>query len=802
MQMGFDLDYTDPVTQEKVTWAQPSAELFDEIEKAPWKVVDLETTGLNPASKEISFTGKDLRRGVNPTLRTRVISVLYPAAVPLGYKVASFDADQLLPDEKEQIAKASLTNAFIGHNAGFDLYWLRMLSKTTPSLVIDTMLLARVLRAEHPLEMARVCSDEQADEALRESAISMFKQGKSGWALDSLAANLLNKVVEKTMQGPKNWCEPFLSQKAYEYATGDVITTLEILKVLLNLEEGQDLLQRYFEIRQENRSVRIIEPQVFDVIRMRERGMPWDRKRASAYIKSQTEKVSALSKEMSSIEPSLAPYETEMGMLDKGISANLKQAVGAAFTARGVVLDMTSSTHAYKVGEKDLRRAKAGISEEAKVLFKAWVALNKAKKAAGMAKEVGGFASRSHDGLLHPNTGHGPVTGRLSSSEPNTQQFPRDQGFRDCVAAKPGFKILASDYSALDMRVGAALAIRAQREISEFYLGAGTRKPGTDVYRVVQRVYENKLTVEGSSKIYAAALKEFDLWKAKRDDDSKDAKSYWKRYRELSRSLLLAGFQHSLMRVMAKARETGAYEWSALRNAFSIPGMDIHTWTALGMKGLNPEKIFSGLSDSDVSAQLKVQKKALGPARDPGKVGNLSLLYAMKVPGLVEAAAKNYDIHWTLDQGAEVYHGWLNTYIEIDLWHKWTELNQVEAVYVPDPDFGGEFRKKGCFSSVTLGGRQIYAFGLNAALSYEDQSTGADILGRVMQTLYTEYPEIGKCIVNQVHDELVLEVPEEQAESYTKTVQSVMVQAAEHFLAPFGVRAECSPALGDVWLKD
>jgi DNA polymerase I-like protein with 3'-5' exonuclease and polymerase domains len=174
----------------------------------------------------------------------------------------------------------------------------------------------------------------------------------------------------------------------------------------------------------------------------------------------------------------------------------------------------------------------------------------------------------------------------------------------------------------------------------------------------------------------------------------------------------------------------------------------------------------------------------------------------MQTLGLVEAAAKNYNIHWEFEYGNKVRSDWLAAYVEIDLWHAWTELNPHEQMFVPDPDKGGKFVKKAAYKSVTLGGRTIYTFGLNAALAYQDQSSGADILGLVMDTFHQKYPEVFDTVVNQVHDELVFEVPDEKVEGYTKLISDVMTGCAESLLMPFGVRGECSPAIGDVWVKD
>lgn len=811
MQLGFDLVYTDPNTHEVVPWAMPEDALLRRIEAAPWKVVDIETTGLNPSSKEQTFSGRDLRRGVVPSLRLRVLSVLIPSVYALKepFEVVAFDFDQLTDDERARVCAASFSEAVIGHNVGFDAYWIRLHTTRSPRLLLDTMLLSRILRAQHPVVMARMCADENEDEALRKEAEAMFMQGRSGWSLADLSVGVLRKVLPKTHQGPKNWCEPFLTQASYDYATGDARTTFELLLALLELSLDEVaaapslLVERYLELRQHNRPLRLVEPQVGDIVEMRLNGMPWDLDKADDYVRKQWAKVRECARRMVEIEPSLQKFEAEMGDADKGISAELKSAIGEAFARRGIELELTEKSGAFKVGEKDLRRVKAQISETAKELFDTWVSLNRAKKAGGMAKEVSGFARRSKDKRLHPNTGHGPVTGRLSSSEPNCQQFPRDQGFRDCVTAKPGHVIVASDYSALDMRVGAALAIRAQMQILEAYMG--DREVPPEVLRIIQRVYEGRISVEATRAEEAKAAKAFADWKSKREDvaDSGDArKKYWDEYRRRARVQLLTGFQRCLAEVKQRADAENSATWGSLRDAFSIAGMDIHTWTALGMIGKDPKALFAGLDGPAVAKELKNWKKELGDKRQTGKVGNLSLLYAMKTLGLVDAAAKNYNIHWSFEEADKVRNDWLAAYVEIDLWHKWTELNALESVYVPDVDRGGRYGKKDVFASYTLSGRLVYAFGLNAALSYEDQSTGADILGLVMQTLRERHPHIFACAINQVHDEQVFEVPEDKAEEYTGIIQDVMTECAEVFLMPYGVRGECSPAVGPVWLKD
>ena len=52
------------------------------------------------------------------------------------------------------------------------------------------------------------------------------------------------------------------------------------------------------------------------------------------------------------------------------------------------------------------------------------------------------------------------------------------------------------------------------------------------------------------------------------------------------------------------------------------------------------------------------------------------------------------------------------------------------------------------------------------------------------------------------HDECVFVVKDELVDEYTQIITKVMVEAAEKYLMPYGVHAEVSPAVGQVWLKD
>ena len=52
----------------------------------------------------------------------------------------------------------------------------------------------------------------------------------------------------------------------------------------------------------------------------------------------------------------------------------------------------------------------------------------------------------------------GSDTGRMTCSEPNLLQIPRDESFRGCVVAPEGWVFLDADYSQMELRLAAAVA--------------------------------------------------------------------------------------------------------------------------------------------------------------------------------------------------------------------------------------------------------------------------------------------------------------------------------------------------------
>lgn len=1195
LQTGFGFEVTDALGQAPAFLHQKEAvyAALDTIEQAYWVSVDVETTGLTDASMPVALGTQEIKQGASNMVRMRTIQARVPITGRKGPRVNfAFDVDKLSPDLLQAVTTTILSRRlFIAHNAGFDLYWLRLANnrQVMPAMVLDSMLLTRLLKPELVLKRAELIShiksptEVASADAVTQAAWKSLISGASGGSLADVVLALFGVVVDKTYQKPNNW-SGLLGFEHYDYAIDDVVWADRIVASILGIEEDGDIYQAYMGARARKKTVRMLEPQVPELVLLREHGMPLSKDVGVAYVKQQRQVLAKKVDELITMEPTLEAHRAALSNPDAGLDDALKRTLADAFEARGVSLRRTAATGSAQIGEKDLRACRAVQMDSSRPLFNAWVAVCRAKKSSAMALEIVGFSNRSADGRVRSLLSHGPVTGRLSASEPNCftgdteiltqrgwvrfdqlakgepvaqyhkgsisfvqpvayverefsgnlvhnktsaislltteghrcllvsktgaekvysaneypehhlqlhaasysggkglpltetelrfivavqangrwtaagveftfnqmhkaarvlnflglpvsaveqylhnyrvqvnkhhplvevartylgaensfgswilelsrqqldafieelaygddlfgqdvesvtysttskvsadwvqaayslsgteaqltasspvnqtwriqslkncamsstthreqtlvpyagkvycvtvpssyivvrheglvtvtgncQQFPRDQVFRamcmsepkpDCetttlevtdlnkdfVAKVAGHEVtvgqqvpvhsswlaalfwadkyipewpkddrtalnthidslfshyvVASDFGALDVRVGAALCVRSQREM--LALAKGVAVPGpvqpkqviVDVVRKVVSALDTKKpseSLEAFVTTYAKQVESLELQltalKTQLDEGTLPRQKYFQQRSDIKEKLLSVRLGWRLAQCLSLGLARGESDYSALRDAF-VADIDIHTFTGMKLVGRDPMKEFEGLSTAERKALEKKLKKELGPRRQQGKIANLSLLYGMADAGFQEAAARGYDEHWTMQEAHDIRALWMNAYPEVELWHLWTECLQAGVVYLPEMGRDKPVRT-GWWMAKTLAGRDIVAYGLNAALSYQDQSSGADILGMIMHKLHSEHPNIFKTTINQVHDELVFAWEQQYHEEYLPIVEMIMVNCANELTMPYGVPCAVSPATGVIWIKD
>jgi DNA polymerase I-like protein with 3'-5' exonuclease and polymerase domains len=285
----------------------------------------------------------------------------------------------------------------IFHNAKFDLQILQDNGYEHKGVVWDTMI------------MAHLVNENRVSFELDQLARIYFNERK-------MSMNLIEKAFGK-------W-EKIPALIMGEYAEQDVRLTYRLFSRLLSELEKQDLLQLW--------------PDCQDYILALKR-------MCSVGIDVDWNALQGLSHEA---QQQMAAIEKELGF----IPSKRKQLEGYLFKQLGVKQNGTS------LDDTALREYAAQLGNDTSAIDKI-LQYRKLQKAdstwyQGFLKRRGP-TDRLYPGLKQ----HGTRTGRLSCSEPNLQQIPRDaERVKRLFLSRPGYKLIEFDYSQIELRVGCRYA--------------------------------------------------------------------------------------------------------------------------------------------------------------------------------------------------------------------------------------------------------------------------------------------------------------------------------------------------------
>lgn len=416
---------------------------------------------------------------------------------------------------------------------------------------------------------------------------------------------------------------------------------------------------------------------------------------------------------------------------------------------------------------------------------------------------------------LHPLVSVSTITGRTGSQAPNLHNPPRGQDFRELFRAV-GLdnilavnKILAVDYSAIEMRIAAALAVRAYRSVRELITLAMAGALDEYSAAVADLHIGWLIGVPGKqTRKGGVSLIDSLVHLLKHQTDHRDAPpTVFARPVAGTAELAEWGvyYVNEFYRVCRLMHAAGAFQINpeddqlTLRDVFAR-GLDPHVITAVSTEvrggrfntdGMLPLEYVAALSKESQDA-LKKQLKA---PRQSAKAQNFGLLYGMAAAKLHGYGITNYGLSWTVEEATDARDAWFGLYPEVSLWHLLTRFNNVKVDEDADSDRAGQRRK--LYQATTISGRPVFTDQLPAALNFQDQGTGAEI---ALDAISNLTPELRGYLVNFVHDELVFEIPENEVERLTIEVNARMIAAADRLLLPWGVPTEVEAAVGDFWV--
>lgn len=256
-------------------------------------------------------------------------------------------------------------------------------------------------------------------------------------SLKDLAQQYLNVMLDKTEQ-TSDWSAE-LSEDQLRYAAQDAQTVLALFNVL------QDkLLDRVAELAYQ----RVRDAQAF-VVSMQLNGIAIDQTGYRTMLDGLKIQHAEL----------LQRWQEAVPEVNFSSPQQLSAWIAAELSEPDENWSKTNAGH-YSTKADDLMLHKADLNESAAAVVD--TILLPLKR---VNKEISAFGDKflSH---IDPETGRihasfnltGAVTGRMSCSNPNLQQIPRQSHYRQMFTAAEGHKLVIADYSQMELRIAAMLA--------------------------------------------------------------------------------------------------------------------------------------------------------------------------------------------------------------------------------------------------------------------------------------------------------------------------------------------------------
>lgn len=726
-----------------------TAEHRNLLHVSPWVSFDLETTALSRASAPVVLTPKTQIGGTpwkkyqdthSPKADTAPRARILSCTVQNseGVRTLAWDLDALDDATKTELFGLCISGkTLIGHNLSFDLSWAAWYTDAQPARVLDTMLLIRSLWPDLPLTLHERGMDGDGPTA---KVLNASRPSTlAGIGLASVAAALgLELPQGKAYQGPANWVPNVLTPEHCEYVVSDTTIALEVLhRILEHFGLSGTSAGRAWE------ALEAQNPPGWPAYR--------DAFAPAIPLLAGMHRL-GLPLDTKGLEALLAVKDKEARERAEELIQMIPELEpysidlirgGLPDGAKRAVYDHVM-LHGIDVGVTGISKAPAVSDKSLKKtgadqlpFFKPWEGLREAVKIRQMLESLRGLSGV--DGRLHSLISIAAATGRTTSQEPNAQNFPRDPAFRALVRAREGHTLVDADLGSIEMRIAAALAERAIQEFGP----KGPRKG------------------------------ELPGWF---NQDAAVAKMAAARWRSRLSAVFRSGIDPHIATGLALMRAAGE----------APPDMpeDIIGWLA----GKTPE-------------ERQAIKKMVGGWRQKAKALNFGLLYGQSAEGLYDYGLTVFGLTWSPEEAEAARNVWFDTYPEVRFWQRVTELacSQYRPLTTRDRYSGKlECKNQRVFKATTLSGRPLSCLTVQSILNYQDQGTGAEMLLMAMARL----PEdLQPCIVDIIHDEVLLEVPESQADYAREALEKAMVKAAEALLKPWGIGAEADAATGATWAE-
>ncbi len=348
-----------------------------------------------------------------------------------------------LPEAISLIRELLASKGVVGHNLKFDLKFMYKLG-IYPYATFDTM-------------------------------IGSFLLGYERHSLTHVAERLLGYTLDKSLQ-LSDWSRNILTKEQIEYAATDVLVVRELffrmrenLNALPTVQRGEELLKtRTARVFGLTNPVTIIEMAfVQEVAKLEINGIPVDREEVERLLREYERKLQKL------IMDFYIKYRVDP-MSPKQIGWFLTKRLG---------LDLPE-TQKGNISTDDRTLTEFLHVKEVRSILE----IRRVKKSLDKLKELVSFIRGNR---VYPEFRQiGAVTGRMSSSNPNVQNIPRDM--RTLFRAEEGKVFVIADFSQIELRI-AAEYVGDENMLRAF-------KEGRDMHRYTASLVLEKPEVEVSKE--------------------------------------------------------------------------------------------------------------------------------------------------------------------------------------------------------------------------------------------------------------------------------------------------------------
>ncbi len=354
-----------------------------------------------------------------------------------------FELPQALPLIADLLSKRGI----VGHNLKFDLKFM-LPEGIQPYATFDTM-------------------------------VGSFLLGFERHSLSHVAEVLLGYTIDKSLQ-LSDWSRENLTRQQIEYAATDVLVVRELflkmrerLNSLPDVDRGKELLRtRTARVFGLNNPATVIEMAfVQEVAKLELNGIPVDEEEIDRLTKEYDRRLQKLIMDFY-IRHRIDP------MSPKQIGSFLRSRVGLELP----------ETQKGNISTDDRTLAEFSHVKEVRHILE----IRRVKKSLDKLKELKGFVK---GGRVYPEFRQiGTVTGRMSSSNPNVQNIPRDM--RSLFRAEEGNVFVIADFSQIELRIAAEYvgdenmirAFKEGRDLHRYTASLVLEKPEEEVTKEERQI--------------------------------------------------------------------------------------------------------------------------------------------------------------------------------------------------------------------------------------------------------------------------------------------------------------------------